>query len=205
MDMLVTLTTQWPDKPTYTNKNAKINDKIFKKNFDMRNKNFTMQSKEKKQHLNNTDIYNCIRSKQITEANSTNIAYSRSVCVKLNLLSSSLKLKCPIKSSSSVESAETFHKSLRKADQWLQQRNVLSTLLKLCILVFVFDLMPVRSEAFDLGNELNLKPTKYTEFEKNITYLSSMQYNARGMQPLYNITHKIMWFFIGEDALPDGK
>ncbi|XP_017473308.1 PREDICTED: prominin-like protein isoform X2 [Rhagoletis zephyria] len=61
-----------------------------------------------------------------------------------------------------------------------------------------------QSQAFDLGNELNLKPTKYTEWTKNVTYVSSTAYNARGMQPLYDITHKVIWFFTGEHPLPEG-
>ncbi|KAL9902269.1 prominin-like protein [Glossina fuscipes] len=61
------------------------------------------------------------------------------------------------------------------------------------------------SYAFDMGNELNLKPTKYSEWSKNITYRSTNEYNARGMKPLYEITHKVMWFLIGsEDPLPNG-
>ncbi|XP_067648339.1 prominin-like protein isoform X2 [Eurosta solidaginis] len=60
------------------------------------------------------------------------------------------------------------------------------------------------SQAFDLGNELNLKPTKYSEWTKNVTYVSSTAYNARGMQPLYDITHKVIWFFTGEHPLPEG-
>ncbi|XP_054732946.1 prominin-like protein isoform X1 [Anastrepha obliqua] len=61
-----------------------------------------------------------------------------------------------------------------------------------------------QARAFDLGNELNLKPTKYAEWTKNVTYVSSTVYNARGMQPLYDITHKIIWFFTGEHPLPEG-
>ncbi|XP_050335331.1 prominin-like protein isoform X2 [Bactrocera neohumeralis] len=61
-----------------------------------------------------------------------------------------------------------------------------------------------QTQAFDLGNELNLKPTNYAEWNKNVTYVSSTAYNARGMQPLYEITHKIIWFFTGEHPLPEG-
>ncbi|XP_012156730.1 prominin-like protein isoform X1 [Ceratitis capitata] len=60
------------------------------------------------------------------------------------------------------------------------------------------------AQAFDLGNELNLKPTNYAEWNENVTYVSSTSYNARGMQPLYEITHKIIWFFTGKDPLPEG-
>lgn len=62
-----------------------------------------------------------------------------------------------------------------------------------------------QTQAFDLGNELNLKPTNYAEWNENVTYVSSTAYNARGMQPLYEITHKIIWFFTGEHPLPEGK
>ncbi|XP_075164037.1 prominin-like isoform X3 [Haematobia irritans] len=59
--------------------------------------------------------------------------------------------------------------------------------------------------AFELNTELKLMPTKYTEWSKNVTYLSRTTYNARGMKPLYEISHKVMWFLIGgEDPLPDG-
>lgn len=61
------------------------------------------------------------------------------------------------------------------------------------------------AQAFDLGNELNLKPTNYAEWNENVTYVSSTSYNARGMQPLYEITHKIIWFFTGKDPLPEGE
>ncbi|XP_069967418.1 prominin-like protein isoform X3 [Bactrocera oleae] len=61
-----------------------------------------------------------------------------------------------------------------------------------------------QTQAFDLGNELNLKPTNYAEWNENVTYVSSTAYNARGMQPLYEITHKIIWFFTGEHPLPEG-
>ncbi|XP_011185477.2 prominin-like protein isoform X2 [Zeugodacus cucurbitae] len=61
-----------------------------------------------------------------------------------------------------------------------------------------------QTQAFELGNELNLKPTNYAELKKNVTYVSSTAYNARGMQPLYDITHKIIWFFTGEHPLPEG-
>ena len=61
-------------------------------------------------------------------------------------------------------------------------------------------------QAFDISTKLNLKPTKYTEWSKNITYQSTTNYNARGMKPLYEITQKVMWILIGgEDPLPNGK
>lgn len=61
-------------------------------------------------------------------------------------------------------------------------------------------------QCYGFTNDLNLKPTKYTEWSKNVTYVSSTDYNARGMKPLYEITQKVMWFLIGgEDPIPDGK
>ncbi|XP_059216960.1 prominin-like protein isoform X4 [Stomoxys calcitrans] len=59
--------------------------------------------------------------------------------------------------------------------------------------------------AFELSTELKLMPTKYTEWSKNVTYHSKTTYNARGMKPLYEISHKVMWWLIGgDDPLPDG-
>lgn len=72
--------------------------------------------------------------------------------------------------------------------------------------LIVVMLLPSSSNSFDVGGDLNLKPTKYLEWSKNITYQSITEYNSRGMKPLYDITHKLMWFLIGaEDPIPEGK
>lgn len=72
------------------------------------------------------------------------------------------------------------------------------------VLVLLLGMFCGTSNAFD--TELNLKPTKYTEYSKNVTYRSTTEYNARGMKPLYDITQKVMWLLIGgKDPLPDGK
>ncbi|XP_058975503.1 prominin-like protein isoform X3 [Musca domestica] len=75
--------------------------------------------------------------------------------------------------------------------------KMLLSLLVVCIL------FGSSTEAFENG--LKFKQTKYTEWSKNVTYLSKTSYNARGMKPLYEISHKVMWFLIGgEDPIPDG-
>lgn len=74
------------------------------------------------------------------------------------------------------------------------------------VVFIIIMLLPSYSNSFDIGDDLNLKPTKYLEWSKNITYQSVTEYNSRGMKPLYDITHKLMWFLIGsEDPLPEGK
>ena len=83
------------------------------------------------------------------------------------------------------------------SERYVLVTKVLATL----ILVMLF----AQTEAFSLDGNPELSPTKYTKFSKNTTYGSSTEYNAMGMQPLYNITQQIMWFFVGEEPLPDGK
>ncbi|XP_037826230.1 prominin-like protein isoform X7 [Lucilia sericata] len=74
----------------------------------------------------------------------------------------------------------------------------------LLLLVVVCSLCKT-SCAFDMNTKLNLKPTKYTDWSKNVTYKSTTDYNARGMKPLYEITQKVMWLLIGgETPIPDG-
>lgn len=85
-------------------------------------------------------------------------------------------------------------------------KKSLWSIISFCLFLLVFGSLCETSTAFDLNTKLNLKPTKYTEWSKNITYRSSTQYNARGMKPLYEITQKVMWLLIrGEKPLPDGK
>lgn len=80
--------------------------------------------------------------------------------------------------------------------------NMLNMLLSLLVICTLF---ASTTTAFE-SDELMFKGTKYTEWSKNITYLSKTSYNARGMKPLYEISHKVMWFLIGgDDPLPDGK
>ncbi|XP_073839373.1 prominin-like isoform X4 [Musca autumnalis] len=77
-------------------------------------------------------------------------------------------------------------------------------LLKMVLsLLVVCILFGSSTEAFE--TDLKFKQTKYTEWSKNITYLSKTSYNARGMKPLYEISHKVMWFLIGgENPIPEG-
>lgn len=88
----------------------------------------------------------------------------------------------------------------------LSHSKSLWNMMSFCLVLFVVGSLFKTSSAFDMNTKLNLKPTKYTEWSKNITYKSSTDYNARGMKPLYDITQKIMWILIGgENPLPDGK
>ncbi|XP_037940754.1 prominin-like protein isoform X3 [Teleopsis dalmanni] len=90
--------------------------------------------------------------------------------------------------------------------QFPQRQNYLlsTAALSMCLLIFVITTFPTDCHAIDMGNELNLKPTKYSQWSKNVTYFSSTAYNARGMQPLYDITYKVLWFIAGEHPIPEG-
>jgi hypothetical protein len=51
-----------------------------------------------------------------------------------------------------------------------------------------------------------IENTKYTKWMENETYVSSTEYNAMGMAPLYNITNIVIDFFVDADEpIPDGE
>lgn len=53
---------------------------------------------------------------------------------------------------------------------------------------------------------LKIENTKYTKWTENETYYSSMEYNAMGMAPLYNITNIVIDFFVDDkEPIPDGE
>lgn len=86
------------------------------------------------------------------------------------------------------------------------QIKSLWNMMSICLLFLIIGSLCKTTSAFDMNTKLNLKPTKYTEWSKNITYKSLTEYNARGMRPLYEITQNVMWFLIrGEKPIPDGR
>lgn len=52
---------------------------------------------------------------------------------------------------------------------------------------------------------LNLKQTNYTQWNNNVTYISSTSYHAKGMGPVYVISNQIIGIFMGRDAIPKGE
>ncbi|XP_059619971.1 prominin-like protein isoform X2 [Phlebotomus argentipes] len=58
--------------------------------------------------------------------------------------------------------------------------------------------------AYDGGRILDFKETSFSNWEQNVTYISSTGYHARGMAPMYQITNRVLDLFIGPDAIPEG-
>ncbi|XP_055688743.1 prominin-like protein isoform X2 [Lutzomyia longipalpis] len=56
----------------------------------------------------------------------------------------------------------------------------------------------------DVARILDFKETSFSNWEQNVTYVSSTGYHARGMAPMYDITNRVLDLFIGPDALPEG-
>lgn len=52
---------------------------------------------------------------------------------------------------------------------------------------------------------LDLKETNYTNWNTNVTYISSTSYHAKGMAPVYAISNQIIGIFMGRDVIPDGE
>lgn len=53
---------------------------------------------------------------------------------------------------------------------------------------------------------LKIENTKYSVWSQNMTYMSSTDYNALGMAQLYNLTNKVIDFFVDADEpIPPGK
>lgn len=52
---------------------------------------------------------------------------------------------------------------------------------------------------------LELKETKYTQWNNNVTYISSTSYHAKGMGPVYAISNLIIDLFMGKEPIPDGE
>lgn len=52
---------------------------------------------------------------------------------------------------------------------------------------------------------LDLKETSYTQWNNNVTYISSTSYHAKGMGPVYVISNHIIDLFMGKDVIPDGE
>lgn len=52
---------------------------------------------------------------------------------------------------------------------------------------------------------LDLKETTYTQWNNNVTYISSTSYHAKGMGPVYVISNYIIDLFMGKDVIPDGE
>lgn len=52
---------------------------------------------------------------------------------------------------------------------------------------------------------LDLKETNYTQWNNNVTYISSTSYHAKGMGPVYVISNRIIDLFMGKDPIPDGE
>jgi hypothetical protein len=53
---------------------------------------------------------------------------------------------------------------------------------------------------------LEVENTKYSIWQQNMSYVSSTGYNAYGMVPLYNLTNKIVDFFVDKDEpIPPGE
>jgi hypothetical protein len=53
---------------------------------------------------------------------------------------------------------------------------------------------------------LEIENTRYSIWSQNMSYMSSTGYNAFGMSPLYNITNKIIDFFVDKDEpIPPGE
>lgn len=52
---------------------------------------------------------------------------------------------------------------------------------------------------------LNIQRTNYTNWIQNVTYVSSVSYSAKGMQPLYGVANGILKVLVGKTLLPDGE
>lgn len=52
---------------------------------------------------------------------------------------------------------------------------------------------------------LDLKETSYTQWNNNVSYISSTSYHAKGMGPVYVISNHIIDIFMGKDVIPDGE
>jgi hypothetical protein len=53
---------------------------------------------------------------------------------------------------------------------------------------------------------LKIENTKYSVWSQNLTYMSSTDYNSLGMGQLYNLTNKVIDFFVDKkEPIPPGK
>uniref|UniRef100_A0A6B2E6D3 Putative conserved secreted protein n=1 Tax=Phlebotomus kandelakii TaxID=1109342 RepID=A0A6B2E6D3_9DIPT len=61
-----------------------------------------------------------------------------------------------------------------------------------------------RDAHVDGGRILDFKETSFSNWEQNVTYISSTGYHARGMAPMYQLTNRILDSFIGSEAILEG-
>lgn len=55
------------------------------------------------------------------------------------------------------------------------------------------------------SNLLDIRPVNYSTWNRNVTYVSSAAFNARGMAPLYNITNMVINLFVdANEPIPKG-
>lgn len=52
---------------------------------------------------------------------------------------------------------------------------------------------------------LDFKETSYTQWNNNVSYISSTSYHAKGMGPVYAISNQIIGLFMGKNVIPDGE
>lgn len=66
-----------------------------------------------------------------------------------------------------------------------------------------FDISSIDSSSS--SNLLDIRPVNYSSWNRNVTYVSSSAFNARGMAPLYNITNRVINLFVDADEpIPKG-
>ncbi|KAG4077541.1 hypothetical protein HA402_002968 [Bradysia odoriphaga] len=79
------------------------------------------------------------------------------------------------------------------------QNARLATVLLLTVTAVLIHTPSTSAEAI-----LDLKETNYTQWNTNVTYISSTSYHAKGMAPVYVISNQIISLFMGRDVIPDG-
>lgn len=65
--------------------------------------------------------------------------------------------------------------------------------------------LPSTGKSSNVQKVLNIQRTNFTNWNQNVTYVSSVSYSAKGMKPFYNIAKWILNFIVGETLLPEGE
>lgn len=75
------------------------------------------------------------------------------------------------------------------------------------ILVLIFTLTLVQSSLANKNDNkiLQFSDTTFSTYDKNVTYISSTGYDAKGMAPLYDIAYNVLRLFYDDEPIPPGK
>lgn len=87
----------------------------------------------------------------------------------------------------------------------MELRSFVLNPIRIGILVLSCCILISNGEVHQETSILRLRRTEYSNFHKNVTYLSSTVYYPRGMKPIYKANNDILNIFLGEDAIPEGK